>query len=482
MGFFEFLEANNYISDDILDIVAAENCASSSNLYDTIIELGIMQEKQLADAKASFFQIPSKEIEFSEYDENSPFNRQFCIDNLFIPIKEKYPNIREIAIYDPGNILLTDNIKKAFNNMKINFVIATKSNIIKILTNRNEIKRKYDYFLELLDTAAELKASDIHISPQRHMFVIQLRIDGILTAYKSFHKNDFSKLCVKIKVMANLDISENRRPQSGHFSRNSIDFRVSFHPTKNGENIVLRILGKMSTTKSIETLGFTLTQVAYLKKIAQYANGLIIFCGPTGSGKTTSIYSILDTIDKKSKNIMTLEDPVEYNIQNVKQTQIKPGIIDFISGIKSILRQDPDVIFIGEVRDEETARMALRASMTGHLVFTTVHSNDSFGAIMRFIEFGIQKSILCDNIISVISQRLVRKRNTYSEYQGRTVISEILRMDQTITNKIIDNKPKDDILQYAKENLGFKTIQEDCEEKINNGITTKEEMSRILRI
>jgi type II secretory ATPase GspE/PulE/Tfp pilus assembly ATPase PilB-like protein len=205
---------------------------------------------------------------------------------------------------------------------------------------------------------------------------------------------------------------------------------------------------------------------------------MIIFCGPTGSGKTTSIYSLLEIMDKKSRNIMTLEDPVEYKISNVRQTEIRRGVIDFVDGIRSILRQDPDVIFIGEIRDEETAKMAIRASMTGHLVLTTVHSNDCFGAISRLREFNISDSMISQNIISIISQRLVRK---YSK-TGRTIVSEILQMSEEIDKMIHSGKNHQELLDYAIANKEFKTIADDCQEKIKKKIILEEDVNNILRI
>jgi type II secretory ATPase GspE/PulE/Tfp pilus assembly ATPase PilB-like protein len=192
---------------------------------------------------------------------------------------------------------------------------------------------------------------------------------------------------------------------------------------------------------------------------------MIIFCGPTGSGKTTSIYSLLGTIDKKSRNIMTLEDPIEYQIPSIRQTEIKCEVIGFADGVRSILRQDPDVIFIGEIRDEETAKMAIRASMTGHLVFTTIHSNDSFGAISRFRELNIPNSLIADNIIAIISQRLVRKVGA-----GRTVVAELLSIDKTLNDMISAGANQQTLRDFAIAERSFRTIADDYRRKVADGI------------
>jgi type II secretory ATPase GspE/PulE/Tfp pilus assembly ATPase PilB-like protein len=204
---------------------------------------------------------------------------------------------------------------------------------------------------------------------------------------------------------------------------------------------------------------------------------MIIFCGPTGSGKTTSIYSLLETMDKKSRNIMTLEDPVEYRISSVKQTEIVRGVIEFADGVRSILRQDPDVILIGEIRDEETAKMAIRASMTGHLVLTTIHANDCFGVIARLREFDISNSLIADNIVAVIAQRLIRKHRT----TGRTIVSEILKVSEKLNSLIYEGASMQKLKEHAVTVDGFKSMLEDCIAKIKLGLIDEACAASIIR-
>jgi general secretion pathway protein E/type IV pilus assembly protein PilB len=250
---------------------------------------------------------------------------------------------------------------------------------------------------------------------------------------------------------------------------NNVDLRISTHPIAHGENIVIRILNKEKSLISIENLGFWPEQISHLKVVSNFSDGMIIFCGPTGSGKTTSIYSLIEVMDKNSRNIMTLEDPIEYKIQDVRQTEIKDGVLGFADGIRSILRQDPDVILIGEIRDEETAKMAIRASMTGHLVLTTIHSNNSFGVITRLRELGISPYLIASNIITIVSQRLVKKIGG-----GRYVISEILNFDQKFRDMISKCESEQELQEYAYAHLGFKSIVDDMESKLRLGIISED--------
>jgi general secretion pathway protein E/type IV pilus assembly protein PilB len=480
VSFLEFLVFNGYICADILQIVESESLNSGKDVFETIESMDVIEEKHLSLAKSEFFGLDFVDLRAVSVNFDSFLDIEFCSKNSVI-IFGVEDDLVNVAVHNPENLPLMDLIKeeihkKAGGMIQIKFSVAKKSEICSRLMESALGSRKMS--LELIISDAILQSSsDIHITPFAHIFVIQFRVDGLLKTYKTLHKDLFSEICVKVKVLCKLDITENRRPQSGGFSIKDVDFRVSFHPTKNGENVVIRILNRQSNFMSIEQIGFSNKESEYLKNISKFSDGMIIFCGPTGSGKTTSIYSLLETVDKNTRNVMTLEDPVEYKMLGVRQTEIKSGLIDFALGIKSILRQDPDVIFIGEVRDEETAKMSVRASMTGHLVFTTVHSNDSLGAIYRFIEFGIPRSIICDNVISIISQRLVGKKCG----SGRTIISEILHVDSGISKLICDGESKQSVLEYAKTSLGFRSIQENCKTKVERGITTHEEMCRVLR-
>ena len=266
----------------------------------------------------------------------------------------------------------------------------------------------------LLADAVKRGASDIHIEPEEGFLRFRYRIDGVLRQVRSLHKNYWSALAVRVKVMAELDIAETRAPQDGRISLSlsgrQVDFRVSTLPTLYGENIVLRVLDRHKGIVALEQLGLAPAHLTALQRMVARPEGLILVTGPTGSGKTTTLYSILQSLNTESVNIMTLEDPVEYPTSMIRQTSANATArLDFAGGIRSILRQDPDIILVGEIRDEDTAAMALRAAMTGHRVLSTLHSNSALGAVPRLQDMGVKPELLAGNIIGVVAQRLLRK-------------------------------------------------------------------------
>ena len=468
MSFLDFLREKEIINDDLYKI-ARSKADEEAYICDILISAGKFDEEEIAQLKSEFFGFEYSDLSnFSKIDgmdyaslENImalPFN----LSGKTIAVAVNNPNDAKTKSNVIYNLALCETTKNATPL----YYIASKN---KIKQKFKELKEHKELNIEqILLKAITTSASDIHITPFEKLFQIVFRIDGILTEYKTLDIEQFSQISISIKVMAKLNISENRRPQSGSFRKGTIDFRVSTHPTLFGENIVIRILNKDKSIISIDKIGFSDEQSNYLKRICAFSNGMIIFCGPTGSGKTTSIYSLIETMNKKSRNIMTLEDPIEYKIANVKQTEIIPGVISFADGIRSILRQDPDVILIGEIRDKETAQMAIRASMTGHLVLTTVHANDSFGAISRLREFEIPTSLISENIISIIAQRLIRKKNK----AGRTIISEILKFSPAFREYVYQGYGRIELEQQAfKEN--FKNLYEDCKSKVYNEIVSE---------
>ena len=266
----------------------------------------------------------------------------------------------------------------------------------------------------LLSDAVKRSASDIHFEPEEGFLRFRYRIDGVLRQIRSLHKNYWSAIAVRLKVMAGLDIAETRAPQDGRISLSlsgrPVDFRVSTLPTVYGENIVLRVLDRQKGIVPLDKLDLQDDEITLLKLMVARPEGIILVTGPTGSGKTTTLYSILSYLNTESVNIMTLEDPVEYPMTMIRQTSAnETSRLDFASGIRSMMRQDPDIILVGEIRDDDTATMALRAAMTGHQVFSTLHTNSALGAIPRLLDIGVKPDILAGNIIGVIAQRLVRK-------------------------------------------------------------------------
>ena len=349
-----------------------------------------------------------------------------------------------------------------------------------------------DFLNNLILYSLNERVSDIHIESKEQIIKIRIRIDGVLVKYKNIDKNLGLKLITKLKLMSELDIGEKRLPQDGRFKGKykdeKIDFRVSFIPTIFGERVVLRILKNNISEVSLDKLGFFQENLIKLKELVNRKNGLLLFCGPTGSGKTTTLYSIVNYLNSDKLNIVTIEDPIEYQFSNINQIQCKNEIgLNFSTVLRSVLRQDPDVILVGEIRDKETAEIALMASLTGHLVISTLHTKDSISAIDRLISFGIDKFIIATAINAIESQRLIRKIcNTChgignnvccsDGFKGREVVEEIIFFNKDI-REIILNKNTSELENYLNTN-DFKTILENGYLKVEKGITTKEEVMR----
>lgn len=475
MSFLTFLRDKGIIDEDLYDI-AQKKSDAISYIYDVLISAGEFDEEEIAKLKSEFFGLQYTDLSYFtkidniDYSSFEPFVAlPFQISDTDVCIAISSPDDIENKNGVEYNLALYEKTK----NIRPVYYVASYS---KIRKKFKEITPQPNFNIEqIFIKAISMGASDIHITPFEKTFQIMFRVNGILENYKTLDIDDFEQICISIKVIAKLDISETRRPQSGSFRKFNIDFRISTHPTFCGENIVIRILNKDKSMIAIDKIGFSKEQANYLKQICTFSNGMIIFCGPTGSGKTTSIYSLIETMDKKSRNIMTLEDPIEYKIANVRQTEILPGVISFADGIRSILRQDPDVILLGEIRDKETAQMAIRASMTGHLVLTTVHANNSFGAISRLREFEIPNSLISENLISIIAQRLLRKKNG----TGRTVVSEILKISPKL-KELIGMGCDYSKLNAQAEKENFKNLYTDCKTKLSNGILSEQDANNIL--
>ena len=372
----------------------------------------------------------------------------------------------------------------------------------------------------LFADAVERGASDIHFEPEQSFLRIRYRIDGVLRQIRSLHKTYWPAMAVRIKVMAKMNIAETRAPQDGRISLmltgRAVDFRVSSQATSHGENIVLRILDRQKGIVPLDSLGLEGTQLQLLKKMIARPEGIILLTGPTGSGKTTTLYSVLNHINNDGLNIMTLEDPVEYPMTLIRQTSVNEAAkMDFGNGIRSLMRQDPDVILVGEIRDEDTATMAFRAAMTGHQVYSTLHTNSAAGAIPRLLDIGIVPDILAGNIIGVVAQRLVRRlckhckqayqatsgecsivgarpekaptlyravgcdQCDYQGYRGRMAIIEILKMDAEL-DELIARRATGREMQKSALSKGFRTLADDGVRRILDGSTSLEELMRVV--
>ena len=375
----------------------------------------------------------------------------------------------------------------------------------------NIIDEKDDYanylFQDILQKANKEKASDIHIEPFSDLLKIRIRVDGNMKEMSNLSLDLYPSLVAVIKYKSNMDITEKRLPQDGRIDvkiNNSIvDIRISTVPTTYGEKIVLRLLNRDSFLKTKEELGFSKKAINKIQQIINKKTGILLVTGPTGSGKTTTVYSILQDLKNASKNIMTIEDPVEYKMEGINQIQVNHKVgLTFEKGLKAILRQDPDIIMVGEIRDIETAKTAVRAAITGHLVISTLHTNDAVSSIARLIDMEIPPYLLNASLIGVISQRLVRKlcvncsneivikqsenkpistsisigceECRYIGYDGRTVAYEILQIDDEIKNAIQQNKEAKNIKQIGIKN-GMITFDDSYSRLLKEKITTLEE-------
>lgn len=367
----------------------------------------------------------------------------------------------------------------------------------------------------IIDKAIDERASDLHIEPFQDSVTIRMRIDGIIGEYIKIPLNVYPLLCVRIKIMADMNIAEKRMPQDGKIKyvkqKLNYDLRVSTLPTIYGEKIVIRILYKDEGIKHLSNLGFLKEDEDKIRNMVSKSHGLILAVGPTGSGKSTTLYSILNTMDKCKKNIVSIEDPVEYTVDNINQVNVNSKIgLDFAKGLRSILRQDPDVIMLGEIRDEETAHIAIRAAVTGHLVISTLHTSDAFESIARLKDMGIAEYFIEDALLGVISQRLVRKicphcrikyipsfrevkeldlrsgdvlyrgegcaKCNYTGYKGRTVTYEIVHREY-IEKAYLKNNISN--IREKVSELNMISLKQNCIGFIKSGITTYEEFLRI---
>jgi general secretion pathway protein E/type IV pilus assembly protein PilB len=372
----------------------------------------------------------------------------------------------------------------------------------------------------LLADAVERGASDIHFEPEQNFLRIRYRIDGVLRQIRSLHKTYWPAMAVRLKVMAKMNIAETRAPQDGRISATMagrvVDFRVASLPTTHGENIVLRILDRQKGIVPLDKLGLEEATLDLLKRMIARPEGIILVTGPTGSGKTTTLYSILNHINSDAINIMTLEDPVEYPMTLIRQTSVSDSAkLDFANGVRAMMRQDPDAILVGEIRDRDTAEMAFRAAMTGHQVYSTLHTNSAVGAIPRLLDIGIVPDVMSGNIIGVVAQRLVRKlcrtcrqsydpdvkerrllnlsptepaalfravgceQCDYQGYRGRQSILEILKIDGGLDELIARRATAREILTAAR-SKGFRTLADDGVRMVRAGLTSLDELMRVV--
>jgi general secretion pathway protein E len=315
---------------------------------------------------------------------------------------------------------------------------------------------------------------------------IRLRIDGTLNLWKSIPALRFAAIASRIKLLCGMDIAERRIPQDGRhslrISGRDVDIRASCLPGVWGESIVLRFLGRASDLPTLAKLGVNDAMIGTLEKLIHQPSGLLLVAGPTGSGKTTTVYKLLEQLNDGSHKIITIEDPVEIDLPGVIQVNVRPDIgLEFATGLRSMLRQDPDIIFVGEIRDSDTALMATRAALTGHLVISTVHTASASASVARLLDLGVESYLLAEALNGVIAQRLLRRRSQVpvEEYSGRIGVYEIMEMNGDLRSAIRDNQPQS-VLEDIAQSDGFRPMRDDAKDKVSSGLTDMAELFRVL--
>jgi len=541
----ELLLDQAVITENILKEALAEQKVTRQRLGEVLVERGFATAEQINRALAS--QMETEVANISDYiilpevtslvtEEDA---RKFKIMPLF-----KSEDVLYIAMKNPNDVLAIDHLQRQ-SGLKIKTLLAAESEISWAIEQYYETSGTVENILEniskealgeavkeqessiiklvnlLIAKAVHDHASDIHIEPEINVVNVRFRIDGMLYKRYVLPKALQSAVTSRTKILANLDISEKRLPQDGRIrmrvEAREIEFRVSTCPTVHGENIVLRVLDKSGLVLGLESLGFPPEEFKKFKDMISAPYGILLVTGPTGSGKTTTLYSALQILNKDDVNIMTVEDPVEYEFMRMRQVQVKPEIgLTFASTLRSFLRQDPNIIMVGEIRDLETAQIAVQAALTGHLVLSTLHTNDSPTTFTRIVDMGVEPFLVSTSLLGIVAQRLIRKicpkcKEEYtptpetidmlglkekvsadvkfsrgkgcpscnkSGYKGRVGIYEVLRNSPQIQELVLNKGSAEDIRRVAIKE-GMRTLRDTAIEKMLSGLTTVEEVVRV---
>lgn len=548
----ETLVQMGIISQDQLDAALNEQRRTREKLGRILVQRGILTEQQLIEALEFLMGIPH--IKMSSVEVDSELLKMVPINLIrmhhVLPVSRR-KNTMTLAMSDPQNQKAIDDIQMATGLNVIPVLagetdldVAIRQNLAfqmdpsmeKILgelhTEQKLLPKKEAASIKVVDDAPMIRmvnsmlvqaiqgrASDIHIEPQEKETRVRFRIDGELYQVLTIPQQNHAALVSRIKIMGGMDIAEKRLPQDGRFrfevDLREVDFRLSTLPTSYGEKVVMRILDQSYALTRIEQLGLSLRNKEYLLQLARRPFGMILVTGPTGSGKTTTLYSVLNEVNSMDKNIITLEDPVEYTLAGINQVQTNPRAgLTFASGLRSCLRQDPDIIMVGEIRDRETAELAVQAALTGHLVFSTLHTNSAAGSLARLNDMGIEDFLVGSSLAGVVGQRLIRKlcsncRESYTleeetahrlgipeqagqryyratgcnmcrnmGYQGRMAIHEVLMVSNDVRQLINRGEHDERILEESAGQEGFISIKEDGIAKARQGLTTLEEVMK----
>ena len=553
----EFLVKEGYITSIQLDKAISVQRQEGGRLGEILIKLGMIKEEQVISALGKQLNMPYftlgtgmlKPARDQGLEHLIP--QEFAYKNSVLPLSRMLKSLT-VAMSDPLDLLLIDSLRKLTGN-EINPVLATKSDIIKAIEEfyggssmlQSAVESSYETNASVIQSREELgqelsldkliaraeeapviklvdliirqaineRASDIHIEPFKDRISLRYRIDGKLYEIPPPAKHLHLPLVSRVKILAKLDIAEKRLPQDGailvRIDERPIDIRVSIIPTIYGEKAVLRILDRGAVMLDLNTMGFETNQLEHVRKAIFSPYGLVFITGPTGSGKSTTLYAILNEVKNPTKNIVTVEDQVEYKMDGINQVQIKPEVgLTFAAALRSFLRQDPDVMLVGEVRDLETAQICIRSALTGHLVLSTLHTNDAPSAVSRLMDIGIEPYMLAPSLLIVIAQRLIRKlcldckeayeptsaqlkgANVKAEliykakgcakcnnagYKGRTCIVEVMPISTQI-QELINLRASFQKIREVARAQGMQTLYESGIKKVENGITSLEEV------
>ena len=544
------------ITEGQLKVALHEKSMSGKMLGQVMVDLGFISELQLTDfiAKSSGHKVFDPKTTLVDGEILALVDRSLASKHNIIPISMNDYEVH-VAMADPYDVVAMDILRRQLpKDRKIVPFITTvailqetidkaygQTSTVNAILKELEQKEDEDVDFSEMDEsevashpivrlvnalvfeAVKLGVSDLHFEPEENFIRLRYRKDGVLYTAQIIHKQHWNGISQRLKIMSKMNIADKLNAQDGRFGMNvagrEADFRVSSLPTVHGENIVLRVLDQSNSIMPMEKLGFSDHNLELIKKAQSSPEGIIIVTGPTGSGKTTSLYSMLNEINTVDVNIQTLEDPVEYSLPMIRQTHVREGVLEFADGIKALLRQDPDIIFIGEIRDNTTAEMGLKAAMTGHQVYTTLHTNDSFGAIPRLFDLGLKPGMVAGAIIAVFAQRLVRvlcpdckEEHTATPkecgilgldpsappkiykarqggcpscagqgYKGRTAVVEILSMDDDIDDVIGQGGTKTQLKEVAVKK-GFKSMKDDGIIKILEGLTSIEALAKVVNL
>ena len=552
------IEQGLITSQQLKEALEMQKNGNKKRLGEIFVETGAITREELYEVLQYVYE--AEYVDLSNYvidpEVISLIPEKAALRFKLIPISKNDDELI-IAMANPLDVYAIDFVRDHTKIKKIKSLLASEEDVLNAITNYYELG-EYDDILEKLGTEVVFKedeeeedsnkleaisreapiiqlvnmlivqgvkdrASDIHIEPNEKGLLIRFRIDGMLHDIRTLPNTIKSAVVSRIKILAKMDIAERRLPQDGRFQvkfgTREVDLRVSTIPTVFGEKVVLRLLDKSKGLIKLEQLGFIPEQLEEFKSIISKSYGIILLTGPTGSGKTTTLYAALNQVNSKDKNIITVEDPVEYKLNRINQIQIKPKInLTFANTLRSILRQDPDIIMVGEIRDAETAQIAVQAALTGHLVFSTLHTNDAASALTRLIDMDVETFLISSSVIAVIAQRLVRvicekckeeyipgegvlsglnikdKSNNDGKiklyrgagcpfckntgYYGRTSIYELIVLDEEVRSLII-SKASSSIIKDAAIKKGMNTLKDSGLEKVLQGITTIEEVLRV---